>query len=242
VYVVYAAAYGPVFTYAAKAATMTFSTPVYIDSTIPAQTTLTGVSMLLDSGGNIDAAYVDNSSGTSKLKCAIFAPTASLPISVSGIGTIPSGLITSPSYPSAANQYLISYYNTYPTPKIYELYERYTWSDINLHIVSTVTTIDSSSSDVGLGGVLLLQGNTLYSTYYDTANSVLKFAVGNRVPLNNQTGYSFTTSTITTAGSSNFCCRLISDQSTNTFYVIFSDSSGSGALKLAKSLDLGATW
>jgi hypothetical protein len=67
----------------------------------------------------------------------------------------------------------------------------------------------------------------------------VKFARGTKT---DTTDYAFTNSAIATVGGTNYGCDFASDQTTSTFYTVFYDSTGSGALKFAKSLDGGATW
>jgi hypothetical protein len=236
VYIAYSAGGGPAFTYAAKGASMTFSTPALIDSAIgTASGNRKRTSILIDSNGNVNVSYFD-AFGSNQLKNAVFAPTASLPQSVGGLST---ATITSAESPSAAAPNLISFYD--PTAKSYRLYERYSYvSGLNLFFKSNATTIDASSPDVGQSGVLIYQGTALYAAYYDAANKNLKFAVGSQ-PSPSQ-DYAFTSKVLAAVGGVNFDCSFVADQANGTFYVLYYDSTGSGALKLAKSTDDGATW
>jgi hypothetical protein len=232
VYVAYSAA-GPAFTYAPKGAALNFHTPVLIDSSLQSGGNRWPTSILIDSNGSVNVAYYDD---TSQLKCAVFAVTDTLPMVVSGLDV---AHITSANTPSAATSYLISFYD--PTAKSYKLYEHYSYvSGLNLFFKSNTVAIDSGSSNVGSSGNLLLQGTTLYSSYYDTANKSLKFATG--LQATPSTDYAFSSSVIATVGGANFSSSFASDPATNTFYVAYYDSTGSGALKIAKSLTGGATW
>jgi hypothetical protein len=238
VYIIYSAGGNPAFTYAAKGSS-SFSAPVYIDSAL--STDGTGgnrkqSSTFIDSDGYINASYFDDVN--KQLKCATFTTATSFPMTVSGILT---STISSAQEPSAASKNLISFYN--PTSMLYTLYEHYTYSTppllILYHVFNTVT-IDSSSADVGQSSTLILEGSVLYSTYYDATNKSLKFAKGTRAAGHND--YAFASSSIASVGGTHFGAHFASDASTGSLYVVYYDSAGSGALKLAKSLDAGVNW
>lgn len=241
IYVAYSVNGSPAYTYAAKGSTITFGIPQYIDSSLPpaGTGTLMPLSILKDSySGNIIATYFDNYNSPHALKFVYFSPTA-YPLSATIESPPPSSPITSAAAPCLAactlgQKHLISFYD--PSAKNYKLYEFNTYAHGSLE---DVATIDASSLNVGISGVTMYNGN-LYTAYYDATNSNLKFAIGTQS--DPSVDYAFTSKAIASAGSgdTDFSCSFVSDQNTN-FYVVFYDSAAT-ALKIAKSIDTGATW
>jgi len=247
VYVAYCAGGCPSFRYAEKSSAMSFSAPVCIDSALNPPEGSFGnrkpLSMIVNSDG-INVAYFDDyyNSHEGRLKCAVFSIGDSLPKTVStpALGLVPGSPYITPAYrPSAASRDFISFYDN--DEDSLKLYEHYTYPDgMMLMHRYNVITIDSSSSDVGEISSLMLLGETLYVAYYDDANSAVKFGIGNQASAS--VDYAFENAVVDTVGGSQFDLSLAADQSSDTFYLVYYDSSGGGALKLAKSLDGGDTW
>jgi hypothetical protein len=245
IYIAYNALGGPSFTYAKKGST--FPTPVYIDSSIT-----TGFGYLMPMSifwdpttEEVNVSYFDNN--TPALKLASFN-TASLSQSMS-MPSIPySGYlgppITSATTPCIAACSLggnfsayVSFCDTSASVNSYKLYEYYMHGSSH-SIKNDVVTIDSSAN-VGISGVTIYQNGNLYTAYYDATYSNLKFAIGTQS--DPAADYTFTNKAIASAGGgTSFTCSFVSDQTTN-FYVVYYDSTAA-ALKIAKSLDTGATW
>jgi hypothetical protein len=253
VYVIYSAGSDPAFSKALKGSTLSFSTPKYIDSALQTNSgNRKHLSAYIDASGNVNACYYDATTGSEGLKNASFAPTDTLPISVNRIN---AGTISTPAYivtdagstGIAGGPTFISYYDT--AAKALKMYERftYTYPPLMLGTVNTAATVDNLSSDVGQYSRTIYLGTsaTPYTLYYDKANTQVKFAKGTKYPNNPPSvppSYSYSSVVVGQVGGANMDCSLAYDQATGIFYAVFFDSSGSGALMFAKSMDGGVTW
>jgi hypothetical protein len=248
VYVLYTAGAGPAYSFAAKGASMSFSAPVFIDSDL---TQYSGnrkrISTYIDSGGELNACYFDDVND--QLKIANFACNDTLPMTVSPIN-VSGSYITAAGYPScyvwSGSLRFVAYYNT--SAQNLSCYERFTYRyyPLMLGYVTKTEVIDSSSGNVGKFCKLAYNSSNydLYIAYYDTTNKLLKFARGEKSPHDNVSSvppyYTFTTATIDSVGGTNFDCSLAADGI--TVYIVYYDSSGEGALRIAKSRDGGKSW
>jgi hypothetical protein len=254
VYIVFSEGGALAYTYTAKGGAMNFPDPVLLDSNWPAPPANAGnrklSSIYIDPDGYVNVAYFDDYNSTNRLKLAHFSPTDSLPLAVPAITYVGSpGYVAGASYPSIGSVWgslrLISYYDT--TAKTLNFLEKFAYGKpplMMLYYTNVMRVIDDSSADVGRYNKMLYLNYIAYIAYYDYTNKQLKFARGVKIPWDSATDtppyHSFTKSVVGSVGGANFDCSLASDG--ETFYIAYYDSSGSGALKLAKSIDGGATW
>lgn len=248
VYIVYSAGGGPAFTKALKGSTMTFSTPVFIDSILSESSgNRKPTALFVDSIGNINVSYFDDTTGSEGLKVANFAPTDVLPKEVNRIPTTFPGSTymiaqQGASIAMAAQPLFMSYYDS--SAKTLNVYESFSYTNppsMILYYVRKSVTVDSSSSDIGRYCQSVYWASKLYTAYYDSANKLIKFSTGTKVA-SIPPEYSFTPVTIGSVGGSNMGISLAFDASRGIFYIVYYDSAGGGSLKLAKSLDYGVTW
>ncbi|HTX72600.1 MAG TPA: hypothetical protein VMC79_07215 [Rectinemataceae bacterium] len=243
VYIVYSAGGAPAYTYAAKGTTMSFlAQPIPIDASFPNPAGSNGNrkrSSIYADGNNVNVSYSDNVQN--RLRIATFAPSgAGLPMTVTDLNI---GGAASTDYPSLseAGTILDVYYDG--TAKALRCYEHYSYvSGLNLFIVSKAITIDSSSTNVGSNCRLVYttSDSTAYVAYYDATNKQLKFASGQQNKSITPPDFQFNTSVLATVGGTNFDCSMATDGT--SLYIVYFDSSGTGALKIAKSADGGLTW
>lgn len=243
IYIAYNDGGCPKYIYAPKS-TLSFSSPMNIE-TMSSMYNMP-ISIKVDSLNNVDVAYFDKTNN--ELKYAQYNQTSwslgfFMPSSSPSSPSSPSP-IANADYPSmvmlnmsnSPYEQLVSFYDT--SAKSYLLYESYLYQNNGTKTKNDVVTIDSSAN-VGISGVTISQNGNLYTAYYDATNSNLKFAVGTQS--DPAVGYTFTSKVIASAGGgTSFTCSFVSDQNTN-FYVVYYDSTAA-ALKIAKSLDTGATW
>jgi hypothetical protein len=252
VYILFSEGGSVAYTYAAKAASMNFPDPVLLDSNWPAPDVgnRKRTSLYLDPDGYMNVCYFDDYNSTNRLKLAHFLPADSLPYAVPAIFYTPgTTYITAADYPSIGSVWgslrLICYYDT--MNKTLNFLEKFSYGKpplLMLYYTNVMRVVDDTSSDVGRHCKMLYLNNVVYIAYYDYANKQLKFARGVKIPWNPDPDtppyYSFTKSVIDTVGGVNFECSLASDG--EILYIAYYDSSGTGALKLAKSTDGGVTW
>jgi hypothetical protein len=252
VYIVFSEGGAIAYTYTPKAASMNFPDPVCVDSNLPLPPANAGnrklTSTYIDPDGYVNIAYFDDYNGY--LKLAHFLPADALPYAVPSISYLPGPTyVTAAAYPSIATVYgnlrLISYYDT--TNKTLNFLEKFSYGkppSMVLYFTNVMRVEDNTSSDVGRFSKMLYQNTTAYIAYYDYANKQVKFARGVKIPWNPSPDtapyYSFTKSIIDTVGGTHFDCSLASDG--ETLYILYYDSNSGGALRLAKSIDGGATW
>lgn len=252
VYVVYGAGADPAFSRALKGTSMTFSTPVYIDSSLTSNSgNRKRISLYIDSAANLNVCYYD--SIAVGLKNASFDPAATSLAIPASISRINIGTISTPAYAItdagaiaiAGGPTFITFYDM--STKSLKTYERftYTYPPLMLGTINTAVTIDSSSSDIGEFSKSIYVGTSIYTIYYDAAGKQVKFAIGTK-HANNPPAvlpeYTYSTAVIDAIGGTNVDCSLAYDSSSSTFYAVYYDSAGGGQLKFAKSMDNGATW
>ncbi len=255
VYIAFSEGGGVAFTYVAKAASMNFPDPVLLDSNWPAPPANAGnrklTSTYIDPDGYVNIVYFDDYNSTNRLKAARFLPGDPLPYAVPAISYLPGPtFVTAANYPAISSIWgslrLICYFDT--TNKTLNFLEKFSYGKpplMMLFYMNDMHVVDDTSTDVGRYCKSLLLSNAVCIAYYDNANKQLKFARGVKVPWNAGPPevlpyYNFTKSVIDTVGGVNFDCSLASDG--ETLYIAYYDSSGTGALKLAKSVDGGVTW
>lgn len=250
IYVVFSQGGGPVITAATKALTLSFSAPRYIDSGLA--TSSAGnrkvTSTWVDGSAKVYTAYADQSLSTAQLRLTSFLLTDTLPKASVGPAPASLGPITSagtPSYatdgPGGAGSFA-SYYDL--TNKRYMAYYTYKYvSGLNLFTTWKSQIVDSSSTNVGQWGTLSYVAGTALTSYYDATNKSVKFARGSFPTTTSASStFTFQTQTLATVGGVSPNQHMVADASSNSVYVVFSDSTGTKSLRLAKSIDNGVTW
>lgn len=254
VYIVFSEGGAVAFTYAAKAGSINFPDPVCVDSNNGIPPDEDGnrkrTSLFIDADGYVNVVFFDDFDNY--LRHARFLPTDSLPYDVPELTYLPGPAnVTSANYPSIGSIQgslrLISYYDD--ATKTLNWLEKFSYGKpplMMLFYTNVMRVVDDSSSDVGRFCKSLFVNNTAFIAYYDYANKQVKLARGVKIPWNPDPDtppyYSFTTASVDTVGGANFDLSLGASADGQTLYILYYDSSGSGALKLAKSIDGGLSW
>jgi hypothetical protein len=251
VYIFYSAAGDPAYSYATKGSSMSFSTPVYIDSAlVNSGTNRKEISVCLDTAGNLNVSYFDTLGNPTYLKQATFAYNAALPMTVNFVlAGSPTAVNLSGDFASItalnANFRFISYYdNVNHNLSCYQRYS-FTYQPMMIGYVTKTAIVDSSSADIGRNTKIFYSpaDGSISICYYDYTNKQLKWARATRRPNTPPTvppDYPFATQVIDSVGGTNFDLSIGGDGT--RMYVLYYDSSSGGSLMLAKSPDGGATW
>ncbi len=256
VYIAFSEGGAVAFTYAPKSASMNFPDPVCVDSNNAIPPAGTGnrkrTSLYIDTGGYVNIVFFDDTND--RLRHAHFLPSDTLPFTVPAIYYLPGPTyVTAANYPAIGSiegsLRLIGYYDT--TNKSLNFLEKFAFGkppSMVLYYTNVMRVVDDSSSDVGRCAKMLYMNYIAYIAYYDYANKQVKFARGVKIPWNPDPDtapyYSFTTTVIDTVGGATLSmdCSLAASADGQTVYILYYDSSGNGALKLAKSIDGGVSW
>ena len=251
VYLTYSAGGGPAFAYSAKGASMSF--PVSTTNNVLIDLALSynpgnrkWNSTDVDASGKVNVCYFDDVSAQNGLKVASFTPGSALPMTVNPI-TLPG-----PTYIAAANYpsigyvngiwQFISYYDTASQNLSCFEHFSYTYPPLMIGYKFKTVIVDNSSANTGLYSKCLYIGSKLNIAYYDATNKRVRFAKGVMNASTHEVDY--TTTTVDTVRGTDMNISFAANG--DALYVVYPDLtiSGSltGGLKIAKSLDGGATW